>query len=45
MYKKLYNKVLPKKSKIEIDAVNWYNSLSKNEQEYVKWIKNFYEER
>ena len=44
MYDKLIITPVPEKSKIEINSINWYNSLSKLEQSYVKWIKDYYEE-
>ena len=43
MYNKMYTKIEPPKSKIETDSMEWLNSLSKKEIEYVKWIKTYFE--
>lgn len=42
--KKLVATKRPAKSKIETESIDWYNNLSKTEQKYVKWIKDYYEE-
>ncbi len=40
--KKLINQKLnPGKSRIEIESMNWFNNLTKQEQNYVHWIKDF----
>ena len=45
LLKKLIDKShIPKKSKKEIDAVKWYETLTKKEKEYVNWIKNYWDE-
>jgi len=42
MFKKLI-KQLPAKDKIEVDSISWINSLSAQEKNYLRWIKEFYE--
>lgn len=43
MCRKLYTKIKPPVKQIETDSINWYNNLSKQEQNYVYWIKKYYE--
>jgi hypothetical protein len=42
IFKRLISAPSPDKSDLEINAVNWYNGLSDEEQTYVKWIKKHY---
>ena len=42
MFNKLIIKDKPTQSKLEIDSINWYNSLPNDGKEYVKWIKHYY---
>ena len=34
---------IPIMDKKEVEALKWYKSLSKNDKEHVKWIKNYYD--
>lgn len=44
MLKKLINEQKPNVSKKEEDSKQWYKELSKTEKEYVKWIKEYWDE-
>jgi len=43
MYKKMYTKTEPTKSKLEIESMEWLKTLSKKEIEYVAWVKHYFE--
>jgi len=40
MFRKLIKKNIPKKPKIEVESMNWYNGLSKKEKSYVSWLQD-----
>jgi len=44
MIKKLINTSAPEPKKIEVDSIAWFKNLPAQEQKYVKWIKDYYEE-
>jgi hypothetical protein len=42
---KLINKQTPiNKSKIEVDSIRWYKSLSGKQKQYISWLKEYYDE-
>lgn len=42
--KKLINKIsTPKKSGLEVESIEWYNSLSVEQKRFVMWIKNYWD--
>lgn len=43
LLKKLIFKHEPNVPKIESDSIEWYNSLTKRQKEFVSWIKHYYE--
>jgi uncharacterized membrane protein YheB (UPF0754 family) len=42
--KLINNNSYPQKRKIEIESVDWYNSLTKKQKLYVEWLKYYYDD-